>query len=126
MKFVAAAAIFHRTIYDCILELGLRAESTVWRSTGHPARIKWRLIWRSTAYSRLPNRGRKYLHCRILAGYFWQPASRPTLTGLWDSPKHAGRKERYRAATVRESVPVWFRLRRVREPVPAAIIPWAD
>src|SRR5580693_6305367 len=42
-------------------------------------------------------------------------------TGLWGVLLSTGRftlaarKERYRAATVRESVPVWFRLRRVRE-----------
>jgi len=61
------------------------------------------------------------------AGYFWQPASRPMLTGprgaFWAlqlsvrAPvawRSRFGKMRYWTATVRESVPVWFRLRRVR------------
>ena len=42
----------------------------------------------------------------------------PTFVPSTGSLTLAARKERYRAATVRESVPVWFRLRRVREWVP--------
>jgi hypothetical protein len=42
----------------------------------------------------------------------------PTFVPSTGSLTLAARKERYRAATVREPVPVWFRLRRVRESVP--------